>query len=77
VVCGTKELGDVAQTARGLIRVTSGIRPHGPIAGDDQRRVATPQEARDRGADLLVVGRPITAAPDPVAAAEAFAALLA
>ena len=77
VVCGTKELGDVAQVAPDLLRVVPGIRPAGPLEGDDQRRTATPEEARRRGADYLVVGRPIVAAPDPVAAAEALAAAVA
>jgi orotidine-5'-phosphate decarboxylase len=71
VVCGTKELGDVHQVAPDLIRVTPGIRPDGPLDGDDQRRIATPEEALQRGADYLVVGRPIIAAADPVAAARA------
>jgi orotidine-5'-phosphate decarboxylase len=68
VVCSPKELGVVAEVAPGLLRVTPGIRPEGSAA-DDQRRTATPGEARARGADLLVVGRPITAAADPVTAA--------
>lgn len=69
VVCSVKELGDVAQVAPDLVRVTPGIRPAG-VDADDQARVATPEEAVDRGADLLVIGRAITGAPDPVAAAE-------
>jgi orotidine-5'-phosphate decarboxylase len=75
VVCATKELGDVAQVdaAHSLLRVTSGIRSDGPLPDDDQRRVATPEEAQERGADLLVVGRPIVGADDPVAAAAALA----
>jgi len=76
VVCSPKELGVVADVAPGLLRVTPGIRPEGSAA-DDQRRTATPAEARARGADLLVVGRPITAAPDPVAAAQRLHAALA
>jgi len=48
--------------------VAPGIRISGERA-DDQTRVATPRQARDAGADYLVVGRPITAAPDPAAAA--------
>jgi orotidine-5'-phosphate decarboxylase len=69
VVCSVKELGDVAQVAPGLVRVTPGIRPAG-VGADDQARVATPEEAVARGADLLVIGRAITGAPDPVGAAE-------
>lgn len=68
IVCSARELGDVAQVAPGLVRVTPGIRPDGST-GDDQRRVATPEEAVERGADYLVVGRPITAAADPEKAA--------
>jgi orotidine-5'-phosphate decarboxylase len=53
--------------------VTPGIRPAGKDAGDDQRRVATPEAALSAGASYLVVGRPITGAPDPVAAAREIA----
>lgn len=76
VVCSVRELGDVAQVAARLLRVTPGIR--GPVdPADDQARVATPEEAIRRGADYLVVGRPITRAPDPPAAARALAARIA
>ena len=50
--------------------VTPGVRPAG-AASMDQKRVATPRAAVEAGADFIVVGRPITAAPDPRAAAEA------
>ena len=76
VVCGVRELGDVAQVAPDLLRVTPGIRPDGPL-DDDNDRVATPEEAMARGAGLLVVGRPITTASDPGRAAAALAARVA
>ncbi len=69
VVCSVKELGDVAQVAPDLVRVTPGIRS-GQDPTDDQERVATPGEAIKRGADWIVVGRAITRAPDPAAAAQ-------
>jgi len=49
--------------------VTPGIRPKW-AENDDQRRITTPAEAIQRGADYIVVGRPIIAAEDPLAAAE-------
>ena len=53
--------------------VTPGVRPAGgTVSSDDQRRTATPSEALSAGADLLVIGRPLTRADDP---AEALAAL--
>jgi orotidine-5'-phosphate decarboxylase len=51
-----------------MLLVTPGVRPAGAALGD-QKRVATPAEAFARGADHIVVGRPILAAPDPRAAA--------
>ena len=75
VVCSPKELQVVADVAPRLQRVTPGIRP---TAGeDDQARTATPEEALGRGADWIVVGRPITAEADPAAAAAALAELIA
>jgi len=56
--------------------VTPGIRPAGSGAGD-QKRIATPADAVRAGADYLVVGRPITEAPDPAAAAQAVQAEIA
>ena len=56
--------------ARGRLIVTPGVRPAGSAPGD-QKRVATPAEAIAAGADHIVIGRPIHAAPDPAAAARA------
>lgn len=54
-----------------LTIVVPGVRPaSAESAADDQRRVMTPRQAADAGADYLVIGRPITAHPDPRAAAE-------
>ena len=57
-----------AIVGRDLLLVTPGIRPAGAALGD-QKRVATPAEAFARGADYIVVGRPVLAARDPRAAA--------
>jgi orotidine-5'-phosphate decarboxylase len=57
----------------GLALVTPGVRPSGGTHGD-QKRVATPAEAIRNGADYLVVGRPVTQAPHPRAAAAAVVA---
>ncbi len=68
VVLAPRELGDVRQAVPELLRVTPGIRS-GSEPSYDQSRTATPEEALQWGADYLVVGRPITRASDPVAAA--------
>ncbi len=67
LVCSPLELNVVRQVAPGLIRVTPGVRP--TETDDDQARVATPGDAVRRGATYLVIGRPITRAADPAAAA--------
>ena len=59
-----------------MLLVTPGVRPQGG-ASNDQKRVASPAEAIEGGADHLVVGRPITRAADPRAAAEAIVAEIA
>lgn len=74
VVCAAPDLGRVrAAVSDDTVLVTPGIRPSG-AGTDDQARVATPGRAVADGASLIVVGRPITRADDPVAAAEAVAA---
>ncbi len=68
VVCAASDLPVVAAAAPGLLRVVPGIRPS-QVDHDDQARVATPSAAIRAGADLLVIGRAVTAAADPQAAA--------
>jgi orotidine-5'-phosphate decarboxylase len=73
-VCSPQEVGAVrALTGPNGILVVPGIRPAGAPAGD-QKRIATPAETLRAGASYLVVGRPITQATDPAAAAEAIIA---
>jgi len=73
IVCSPKEIAMVrSQTARDFRLVVPGIRPEGSAAGD-QKRVMTPQAAVNAGADVLVIGRPITGADDPIAAAKTIA----
>jgi len=71
VVCSPLELHVVHQSAPDMITVVPGIRPG--TAHDDQARTATPAEAMSKGATYLVIGRPITTAPDPAKAAAAIA----
>lgn len=72
VICSPQELAVVGSVAPGLLRVTPGVRPADAELGD-QERVMTPAQALERGADWLVIGRPIIQASDPVAAAAAIA----
>jgi orotidine-5'-phosphate decarboxylase len=77
IVCSPRE-AEMVRTIVGkdMAVVTPGIRPHG-AAADDQKRVMGPQQALAAGASHLVVGRPITAAPDPESAARAILAEMA
>ena len=70
VVCSPLEAGKVHEACgREFLTVTPGVRfADGEIG--DQKRVTTPARAKEIGSDYIVVGRPITAAPDPVAAYE-------
>ncbi len=76
LVCSPREVSAVrAEVGDDVTLITPGVRPAGAEA-HDQARVSTPEEALLAGADLLVIGRPITRAPDPGAAAAAIAASL-
>jgi orotidine-5'-phosphate decarboxylase len=73
VVCSAHEIAPLrAALGRDFLLVVPGIRPAGSDFGD-QKRVIGPKEALDAGASILVIGRPITAAADPVAATRAIA----
>ena len=73
LVCAAKDLQDARTLAPRLVRVVPGIRPAGADT-HDQANVATPGEAMAQGADVLVIGRAVTAAPDPAEAANALVA---
>jgi len=76
LVCSPQEVAAVrAEVGDDIVLVTPGVRPAGADV-NDQARVATPEQALRSGADLLVIGRPITGAADPGAAAAAIAASL-
>jgi orotidine-5'-phosphate decarboxylase len=72
IVCSAHEVAQTAAGWPGGTFVVPGIRPAGTDVGD-QKRVMTPRQARDAGATILVIGRPITAAADPATAAAAIA----
>jgi len=73
VVCSAHEIARLrASLGADFVLVVPGIRPQGAAVGD-QQRVMGPKEARDLGASILVIGRPITGAPDPAQAAREIA----
>lgn len=75
IVCSGHEVGAVHRQWKSGYFVVPGLRPGGNGTAD-QKRVVTPRAARDDGASLLVIGRPISRAEDPLAAARAIEATL-
>lgn len=75
VICSGLEVAGIKQRfGKDFIAVVPGIRPTwSVISGDDQRRITTPAQAVQNGADYIVVGRPIRTAPDPKEAARRIA----
>mgnify|MGYP000989600880 CR=1 FL=1 len=77
VVCSPLDLANIRrELPRSFLTVVPGIRPEGAGA-QDQKRIATPKAAVAAGADVLVIGRAITGAADPVAAVQSITASLA
>jgi orotidine-5'-phosphate decarboxylase len=79
IVCSGHEVGPVHRQWRDGFLVVPGLRPRITNGGGehgDQKRTVTPREARDAGASVLVVGRPISRAEDPLSAARAIEATL-
>jgi orotidine-5'-phosphate decarboxylase len=77
IVCSGHEVAVAKRAWSDGFFVVPGVRPaDGAAAAGDQKRVVTPRQARDDGASILVIGRPITQAEDPVTAARAIAATL-
>ena len=68
IVCSGQEVKAVHKQWKNGFFVVPGLRPGGKATGD-QKRVVTPRQARDDGASVLVIGRPISRADDPLAAA--------
>ncbi|MGE3746499.1 MAG: orotidine 5'-phosphate decarboxylase / HUMPS family protein, partial [Sphingomonadaceae bacterium] len=75
VVCSGNEVAAARKLWPDGFFVVPGVRPSGGARGD-QKRVMTPRKALDAGASILVIGRPITQAEDPDAAARAIEATL-
>lgn len=79
IVCSGQEVGSIHQQWKDGFFVVPGLRPANGKNGSalaDQKRTVTPREARDAGASVLVIGRPISRAEDPEAAARAIEATL-
>ncbi len=76
IVASAAEAAELRKQIGSMLLVTPGIRPPGEAAGD-QKRIVTPKAAIRAGSDYLVVGRPVVAASDPKAAAEAIVAEIA
>jgi orotidine-5'-phosphate decarboxylase len=79
IVCSGQEVGMVKKAWKDGFFVVPGLRPAGTKndgGTGDQKRVVTPRQARDNGASVLVIGRPISRAEDPAAAARAIEATL-
>ena len=75
IVCSGHEVKSVHDRWKDGYFVVPGLRPAGSAVGD-QKRVVTPRQARDDGASVLVIGRPISRAEDPAEAARAIEATL-
>ena len=75
IVCSGHEVGEVHRQWKDGFFVVPGLRPAGGKAAD-QKRIVTPRQARDDGASVLVIGRPISRADDPVNAAREIEATL-
>jgi orotidine-5'-phosphate decarboxylase len=75
IVCSGREVADVHRQWKAGFLVVPGLRPASGATGD-QKRVVTPRQARDEGASVLVIGRPISRAADPLAAAREIEATL-
>lgn len=75
IVCSGHEVGEVHRRWHDGFFVVPGVRMPGAAVGD-QKRVVTPREARDAGASVLVIGRPISRAEDPLTAARQIEATL-
>jgi len=75
IVCSGHEVGEVHRQWKKGYFVVPGLRPAGASVGD-QKRVVTPRQARDDGASVLVIGRPISRAEEPLVAAREIEATL-